>query len=180
VTDIRPDEVLAFWFIETDSKLWFRRDEAFDNEIRSRFGDLHTALSKDVPDSWLATRDGVLAAIIVLDQFSRNLFRGSPRAFAQDTDALNLAHLAIERGWASDYPEHRRAFLYMPFMHAEDRRAQDRSVELFTELGGDHLDFAKLHQGVIARFGRFPGRNKALGRESTAEEQAYLDDGGGF
>ena len=177
---VTPQEVLGFWFLETPPEKWFKRDEAFDLEIRQRFGDLHASLSEHVPDGWLGTRDGVLAAIIVLDQFSRNLHRGDGRAFANDQDALNLAFLAMERGWAHEYPERRRAFLYMPFMHCEDMRAQDRSVELFGEIGGENLEFAQMHRDVIAKFGRFPGRNAALGRESTAEEQRYLDEGGGF
>lgn len=178
-----PDagDVLRFWFEEVDHKDWFRGSEALDERIRDRFLALHRMLAADVPCGWLKTRAGLLAAIIVLDQFSRNLYRGDPRAFASDTDALNLAHLAIERGWDTDYSDDERQFLYMPFMHVEDARGQDRSVELFSLLEDDEpLEFAKAHREVINRFGRFPGRNAALSRKSTAAEQAYLDDGGGF
>ncbi|MGB3721822.1 MAG: DUF924 family protein [Pacificimonas sp.] len=176
-----PQDVLDFWFREVDKSDWFRGGAELDAKIAARFADLHGRLSDEVPDSWLASHEGVLAAIIVLDQFSRNLFRGDARAFASDGDALNLAHLAIERVWDGDYPDDERQFLYMPFMHVEDTRGQDRSVELFGLLDDDEpLRFADKHRDVIARFGRFPGRNTALGRESTAAEQRYLDDGGGF
>ncbi|OWV34544.1 hypothetical protein B5C34_00195 [Pacificimonas flava] len=176
-----PQDVLAFWFEESGPEQWFAKDAAFDEEIRRRFGTLREALAAHVPDDWLATADGLLAAIIVLDQFSRNLFRGSPRAFATDTDALNLTNLAIERGWDRDFAQDRRVFLYMPFMHCEDAYAQQRSVELFEDVGAEeNLEFAKAHRDVIDRFGRFPGRNEALGRTSTPEELAYLQEGGGF
>ena len=176
-----PQDVLRFWFEETDEEQWFACDAAFDAAIGRRFGDLHAAVAQEFPEEWLRTREGLLAGIIVLDQFSRNLHRGCPRAYASDVDALNLAHLAIERGWDEDYTPRERQFLYMPFMHTEDLRAQDRSVELFAALGLDEpLDFARRHRDVIRRFGRFPARNEALGRETTAKEQDYLAEGGGF
>lgn len=176
-----PEEILTFWFEELEEDQWFKRDEKVDAEIRRRFGGLHERVAAEFPEDWLASRDGLLAGIILLDQFSRNLHRDDPRAYANDTAALNLAHLAIERGWDTDYPPAQRAFLYMPFMHTEDLRAQERGVELFTALGlEEYTKFAKLHRDVIARFGRFPARNAALERETTAAEQEYLDEGGGF
>lgn len=176
-----PEDVLSFWFEEAGQDRWFNGGEAFDAEIHARFGPLHERVAAEFPDAWLDSRQGVLAGIIVLDQFSRNLHRGNARAFASDTDALNLTNLAIERGWEGDYGDYERAFLYMPFMHAEDMRAQDRSVELYKALGlPEQLKFAHLHRDVIARFGRYPARNAALGRDTTPAEQAYLDAGGGF
>ncbi|MGB7405357.1 MAG: DUF924 family protein [Pacificimonas sp.] len=178
---IDPGEVLRFWFEELDESDWFGGCEDVDRWIAERFGALHAALAKEVPDRWLATREGVLAAIIVLDQFSRNLHRDDAAAYANDSAALSLAHLAIERGWDADYDTAPRQFLYMPFMHVEDERGQARSVELFAELGdAETLKFAEAHRDVIDRFGRFPGRNAALGRQTTAAEQAYLGEGGGF
>ena len=178
---IGPEDVLDFWFEELSEEGWFGGGKALDERIRDRFGALHEAVAKDFPDSWLATREGLLAGILVLDQFSRNIHRGTARAYAADTDALNLANLAIERGWAEDYGPRERQFLHMPFMHAEDMRAQNEAVALFERLGLEEpADFARRHRDVIARFGRFPARNEALDRETTAEEQAYLDEGGGF
>lgn len=178
---LRPSDVLHFWFEQAGEEKWFKRTPDFDAEIRDRFAELHGLVTAEFPESWLSSRDGLLAGIIVLDQISRNLYRGDARAYASDADALNLANLAIERGWDQDYAPQERAFCYMPFMHAEDMRAQDRSVELFAALDHkDHLKYAESHREVIRRFGRFPGRNRALARRSTPEEQAYLDEGGGF
>jgi|TARA_R100000501_G_scaffold13654_3_gene24919 uncharacterized protein (DUF924 family) len=176
-----PQDILTFWFDETPSELHFKQDDELDRRIRDRFGAVHEDLSNHIPDAWLATHDGLLAAIIVLDQFSRNLHRGSARAFAQDQDALHLAQLAIERGWDQDYSEEERQFLYMPFMHGENMDAQDRAVELFTALRGEERpEYALGHRDIIERFGRFPNRNAALGRETTPEEQSFLDEGGGY
>ncbi|MBV7257620.1 DUF924 domain-containing protein [Pacificimonas sp. WHA3] len=178
---LAPEDVLAFWFEEADRALWFGKDDDFDALIRQRFGDLHAELAKEVPGAWLGTREGVLAAIIVLDQFSRNLFRGDGRSYAQDADALSLANLAIDRGWDGTYADDEKQFLYMPFMHGEHIDIQNRAVELYDAAKlKQPAEFARKHRDVILEFGRFPGRNAALGRENSAPEQAYLDDGGGF
>lgn len=172
------DKIIHFWF-GLDPKQWYRRDEKLDAEIAARFGETYRALETGGAESWLATPQGWLAAIIVLDQFPRNMFRGSARAFATDEAALALAERAIAKGVDMKLPPEQRAFLYMPFQHTEDRDGQARSVALFTALGNPvNLDFAQRHKAVIDRFGRFPHRNEALGRKSTDAEIAFLKQPG--
>jgi uncharacterized protein (DUF924 family) len=172
------DEIIKFWF-GLDPKQWYRRDEKLDAEIAARFGDIYAALKGGVPESWLQSPQGFLAAVIVLDQLPRNMFRGSARAFATDGAALALAKRASEEGVDAKLPPVQRAFLYMPFQHAEDEGDQARSVGLFTALGNpDNLDFAQRHKAIIDRFGRFPHRNETLGRESTPEEREFLKQPG--
>jgi uncharacterized protein (DUF924 family) len=185
MTTTTPDEaeaVLAWWFGALAPSQRFARDDAVDAEIRTRFGDLHARLARSVPPEWTATPRGLLAAVIVLDQFSRNLHRGDARAFAQDGRALALAEEALARGDDADLTQEERHFLYMPFMHSESVAHQRRCVALMERLGlGEALDYALRHKAVIDRFGRFPHRNAALGRRSTAEEEAYLKEpGSGF
>ena len=172
-------DVLAFWFDELKPEQRFARDAEVDATIRKRFGGLHGRLSQHVPDDWTANPQALLAAVIVLDQFSRNLYRDDPRAFANDGVALNLARLALKRGDDALMDEAQRQFLYMPFMHSEDADDQDRCVELMQETGNaEAVDFAKQHKAIIDRFGRFPHRNEALGRATTAEEAAFLEQPG--
>jgi uncharacterized protein (DUF924 family) len=171
--------VLAFWFDETPADKHFAKDADLDRAIAERFGALRNRLLASGAAGWDGDPGTMLAAIIVLDQFSRNIHRGSREAFAADGLALDLAHRAMAKGWDEVIPPERRAFLYMPLMHAEDREEQRRSVDCFTRLGNpDNLDFAKAHRVVIDRFGRFPSRNAALGRASTEAEQAYLSQPG--
>lgn len=173
----RIDEVLAFWFEELTPDDWFGGGEAVDNRIRDRFLALHEALRDDVPESWRATARGMLAAVIALDQFPRNLYRGDPRAFAADPVALALATEAIERGLDRTMTHDERKFLYLPFEHSEDPSVQARSVELFAALEDEETTgYAIRHQEIIDRFGRFPHRNEVLGRESTPEELAFLKE----
>jgi uncharacterized protein (DUF924 family) len=175
------DDVLRFWFEELTPKNWFRRDTIVDAAIKVRFGELYEQLKDAVPDDWLLSAKGYLAAIIVLDQFPRNMFRDDARAFVTDAAALALAKRAIAQGFDKRLAPKERAFLYMPFQHAEDAQDQARSVGLFTALGNPfNLDFALRHQAVIDRFGRFPHRNQILGRASTAEEVAFLAEGAPF
>lgn len=169
--------VLRFWLEETPAEKHFEQDAALDAEIARRFGPLRDAVLAGDGAGWGDTPDAILAAIILLDQFSRNLHRGSAEAFAGDALARSLAERAITRGWDADLPADRRVFLYMPFMHAEAPGDQERSVALFgdPELGiPDNLKYARDHAAVIECFGRFPVRNAALGRNSTPEEEAYL------
>jgi uncharacterized protein (DUF924 family) len=169
------DDILRFWFGELTYQDWFRRDEAVDATIASRFGAVYHELRAGVPASWLETPEGVLAAILVLDQFPRNLFRDDARAFATDDVALALAKQAIADGTDQRLTPDQRAFIYMPFQHSEDRIDQARSVGLYARLGIPlNLDFALRHQAVIDRFGRFPHRNGVLDRASTAAEEAFL------
>jgi uncharacterized protein (DUF924 family) len=175
------DDVVHFWFVELRPEAWFKRDEAIDAAIRERFGGLHGSLTEKVPASVTRTPLGALATVIVLDQFSRNLFRNSPRAFACDATALAIAQESIAAGFDRELDRNQRTFLYMPFQHSEDREVQRRSVELFTALGdAETLDYAQQHRDVIERFGRFPHRNRVLGRESTAKELEFLKTHPGF
>lgn len=172
------DEVLGFWR-QAGGEKWFSADAGFDAEIADRFGALHKAAAAGRCDDWAQAAPGALALIIVLDQFSRNIHRGTVEAFANDAKALGLAEKALERGFDQQVEKTLRGFFYLPFMHAEDMAAQQRSVALFEVLGGEEsLKFAKIHADIISRFGRFPHRNKALGRPMLAEEQEYLDQGG--
>lgn len=172
------EDVLHFWRRAGGEK-WFTADAGFDAEIAERFGALHKAAAAGRCDEWAETAPGALALIIVLDQFSRNIHRDSAEAFACDAKALGLAEEALERGFDQQVEKSLRGFFYMPFMHAEDRAAQARSVALFEALGGEEgLKYAEIHADIIARFGRFPHRNRALGRPMLAEEQEYLDQGG--
>ena len=169
------DEIIRFWFEELLPKDWFRKDEAVDGTIASRFGATYHELRSGVPASWLDKPEDFLAAILVLDQFPRNMFREEARAFATDQPALALAKRAIAEGAAAKLSPNQRSFIYVPFQHSEDKADQARSVALFTVLGQPlGLDFALRHQAIIDRFGRFPHRNAVLGRASTEEEQAFL------
>lgn len=167
------NEVLDFWF--SDPSRWWKKDPAFDEEIRQKFGQLHAEIDAGEHEDWLKTPEGALAYVIVLDQFSRNMFRGTGRMFASDERALSAAQRAIAAGHDQALPRERRTFLYMPFMHSEDLAIQERSMALFASLGAEeNLSFARQHRDIVARFGRFPHRNALLGRESTAEELEFL------
>jgi uncharacterized protein (DUF924 family) len=171
--------VLAFWFDETPADKHFAKDADLDRAIAERFGALRDRLLASGAAGWDGEPETMLAAIIVLDQFSRNIHRGSGEAFAADGLALDLAHRAMAKGWDEAFPPERRAFVYLPLMHAEDREEQRLCVACFTRLGlAENLDFAHAHRVVIDRFGRFPSRNAALGRVSTEAEQAYLSQPG--
>jgi uncharacterized protein (DUF924 family) len=175
---VQAEDVLAFWR-EAGPDRWFVKDDAFDAEIRDRFLGLYEAASTGQLDHWSATAEGALALVIVLDQFPRNMFRGSARTFAADTRARAVANLALKRGYDQDVPEVERGFLFLPFMHSEDLADQIRCVALYRAAGDANLKYAEDHRDIIRRFGRFPHRNAVLGRETTPEEQAFLD-GGGF
>lgn len=172
--------ILDFWFGLPPEK-HFAKDEALDREIAARFGPLRERVLATEAAGWRDDPDALLAAIILLDQFSRNLHRGEAQAFAADPLARALVDEAIGRGWEGRYPPDRRVFLYLPLMHAEDQALQALSVKAYEALGlEENTQFAREHCDVLARFGRFPGRNAALGRESTAEELAWLEQGGGW
>jgi uncharacterized protein (DUF924 family) len=185
--DAQAQNVLDFWFLPPDNPgygqsrvEWFRKDDAFDAQIRDRFGALIDAAIEGGLCAWDATPHGALARLIVLDQFTRNVYRGTPRAFAGDARALALAVALTQAGQDRQLAPMLRAFAYLPFEHAEDLAMQARAVELFQLLsqaqpGFDGmLDYAQRHQEVIARFGRFPHRNAILGRPSTPEEVEFL------
>lgn len=193
-------EILDFWFGELDEhglpdsdhrNKWFRSDRKFDQEIRRRFLSLVLFASEQGLEHWRQEAGGVLAEIILLDQFSRNIFRGSGMAFDQDPQALKLCRKATERGQDMRLPPVQRAFLYMPLQHSERKKDQDRSVEYYEQLArstqgilrnfmGSFCQSARDHREIIRRFGRFPHRNEALGRASTPEETDYLQGGPRF
>lgn len=169
------DDVLHFWFEELSEKDWFRGSTHVDDKCRSRFGDIYAALKADPPVPESADARTLLAAVIVFDQFSRNIFRKTPEAYATDANALAMARQAVESGKARSLPERQRYFLYMPFMHSEDLTAQAESVRLFNALGvPDGMKYARHHHDIVERFGRFPHRNPILGRRSTPEELEFV------
>jgi uncharacterized protein (DUF924 family) len=178
----QANEVLHFWFGELSRQQWFVVSPELDAVIGDRFGALHLALARGDVEAWRDTPERRLAAIIVLDQLSRNIYRGTPLAFAADWIALREARLAVEAGADQAVAADRKAFFYLPFEHSEALADQERSVELFRALGdADYLDYAERHLAVIREFGRFPHRNRLLGRESTSAELDYLSKpGAGF
>ncbi len=172
-------DVLGFWLEEVGPKAWFGKDAIFDQKIRDRFLILYEVLARWPAQDALASAERALATVIVLDQFPRNLFRGSASAFATDALAREVAAGAIAKGYDRELPEGARLFLYLPFEHSEDKDDQVRAVALISGLNDPELvGYALRHQAVIDRFGRFPHRNAALGRASTAEEQAFLAEPG--
>ena len=186
----RSEQVLAFWFGAPDEaeygkqrEKWFKKDPAFDDEIRLRFRSLYDEAVQGRLDHWQGDAHGCLALILVLDQFSRNMFRDSAKAFAADAEALVLARHATAQGFDKTMPLVHRTFYYLPFEHSEDLQDQLVSVELFRACERHDgyqrsLDYALRHMEVIQRFGRFPHRNETLGRESTPEEVAFLKQSG--
>lgn len=189
--NVAPNDVLQFWF-GTDTKnplqnqsTWWKKDSKFDKKIKLRFGATLTQAVNGELDHWLDTPEGTLAFIIVLDQFSRNIYRNTPKAFAQDSLALTTARDAIKQGFDKKLSITERIFFYMPLQHAEDLRTQDASIILFKQLADDadgsikeaiggNLSYAHAHRDIIVKFGRYPHRNKILGRESTKEEIEFL------
>ena len=175
-----PVTVLDYWLGEIGPQGWYAGGEALDADIRDRFADLWQAAADGGLDHWVDGPGGTLAFIVLTDQFPRNMFRDSPRAFASDTRALRVASTAVFHGWDLRVAGPMRQFLYLPFMHSERLTDQDRSVRLFKArmAEGDNLLHARAHREVIRRFGRFPYRNAALGRVTTAAEAAFLAAGG--
>jgi uncharacterized protein (DUF924 family) len=181
------DNVLGFWFGDSSEAAygrWYTRDAAFDAEIRERFGALHDEAARGGLDDWRGTARGELALVVVLDQFSRNLYRDDPRAFAQDFRALDVARALVTSGRLQELTPVEHMVALMPYMHAEDRETQRESVRLFGELAAERpgdgmlanaLDYAQRHAVIVERFGRYPHRNAALGRASSPEELTFLD-----
>lgn len=196
----RSADVLAYWFDAVDQhgvcapqqhKLWFQSRTETDAHIRSCYGDLVEAALAGRLAHWAETPDGLMALVLLLDQFTRNMYRGTAGAFAGDETALALVQDAIARGVDRAMPTIHRAFLYIPFEHSEDLDVQEQGVELFDQLLADchekareeihgYREYAVAHRDVIAGFGRFPHRNRILGRESTTAEQGHLEQHGGF
>ena len=171
--------VNRFWFEEIDPKQWWVKDETFDALVRTRFEATHRAASWGELFAWRDTAEGRLAEIVVLDQFSRNMYRDTPRAFAFDALALVLAQEAVARGVDRELPPPRRAFLYLPYMHSESPLIHEQAIPLFSQSGLEHnLEFELKHKHIIERFGRYPHRNAVLGRVSTPEEIEFLKQPG--
>ena len=173
-----PNDILGFWLGAGPAK-WFKKVAAFDEAIRLKFEPTHHRAARGEYDAWAATAEGALALLLLLDQFPRNLYRGSGHAFATDAKARALARAAIERGFDRKVEPTLRNFFYLPFEHSEDLTDQDDCLALCAEAGvADDIKWAGVHREIIARFGRFPHRNAALGRVTSPEEQAFLDAGG--
>jgi uncharacterized protein (DUF924 family) len=176
--EVAPEDIFAFWR-EAGPARWYTKDAAFDAIIRRRFMGLWEKAASGKLTAWEASDAGALALVIVLDQFPRNMFRGDARTYASDTLALGAAHRAIARGSDARIEPDLLEFLYMPFMHSEHVADQLRCVELFRNSGSpENLKYAEDHADIIRRFGRFPHRNRILGRVTTPQEQAFLDQGG--
>jgi uncharacterized protein (DUF924 family) len=177
---IEPHAVIAFWR-RAGPRAWFKKSDAFDAEIRARFEPFHHAAARGEYDAWVETPEGSLALLLLLDQFPRNLYRGSGHAFATDPKARSVARAAIDADHDRAHPPQLRGFYYLPFEHSEDPADQAKAVELCEALEretGESAKWARSHRAIIARFSRFPHRNACLGRATTAEEQTFLDEGG--
>ncbi len=181
MTDAReptPQDILAFWR-EAGSERWYTKDAAFDAQVRRQFLGLWQRAAAGELSSWEASDNGALALVIILDQFSRNMFRDDAKAFSTDRQALEVAARVIARGVDARIEPILLEFLYMPFMHSEQMGDQQRCVELFRKTGNtDNIGYAENHAEIVSRFGRFPHRNRVLGRTTTPDEQAFLDSGG--
>jgi uncharacterized protein (DUF924 family) len=177
-----PADIVTFWRAAGE-KRWFEKDDAFDAAIRLKFEPTHHAAARGEYGHWIENADGGLALLILLDQFPRNLYRGSAHSWASDPLARRVAADAIERSHHRSFEANLRQFFYLPFEHSEDLADQARGVALCEQEkvdtgDGELLKWALLHQDIISRFGRFPHRNRALGRTTTPEEQAFLEEGG--
>ncbi len=172
-------DILSFWFDELTNKQHFSKDPALDAAMRARFGDVLEAAAHCELFGWRASAEGRLAEIVLLDQFSRNIFRDTPRAFAQDALALLLAQELVASGQDQRWPPRQRAFAYMPYMHSESLLIHEQAVRLFSQPGMENnLDFELRHKAIIERFGRYPHRNHVLARASSAAEIAFLVEPG--
>lgn len=178
VGDITPADIIAFWR-EAGRERWYKRDDAFDAEVRRRFCALWQRAAAGELGSWETSDEGALALVIVLDQFPRNMFRGDPMTFSSDAPARDVARRAIDRAVDRRIDPALLEFLYMPFMHSEHLPDQEHCIALFQDANNaENLKYAQEHADIIRRFGRFPHRNRMLGRPTTDEEQTFLDNGG--
>jgi uncharacterized protein (DUF924 family) len=173
-----PNDILTFWK-NAGPKQWYSHDPRFDDAIRLKFEPVHHAAARGEYDAWVETPEGTLALLILLDQFPRNLYRRSAHAFATDPKARAIARAAAERGWHRVVQPEMRQFMLLPFEHSEDIADQDHGLALAEALGDPEIvKWQNIHRDIIVRFGRFPHRNPMLGRTTTSEEQAFLDEGG--
>lgn len=176
---MEANEIINFWFNEISPQQWWQKDEQFDELIKDRFSDIHFSAHQGELFEWRDTASGRLAEIIILDQFSRNMFRDTPQAFASDPLALGLAQEAVSLGVDKELNQIERSFLYMPYMHSESKAIHEEAVKLFKVNGNEsNYEFEIKHKIIIDRFGRYPHRNDILGRDSTNEELAFLKEPG--
>ncbi len=179
--DKTAQKVIDFWFTQLSPEMWWRKDAELDGFIKQEFLDVHQAASKLELSAWRQTAEGALAEIIVLDQFSRNIYRLEPRAFAYDEIALALAQFAVAQGLDKQLPLERAAFIYMPYMHSESLVIHEQALTLFSQQGLENqLHFELEHKAIIEQFGRYPHRNSILKRQSTPEELEFLQSHSGF
>jgi uncharacterized protein (DUF924 family) len=172
---VDSQSIIDFWFSERVRPLWFNSTPEFDEELRKQYADLYQDAKADKLKGWEDSAEGCLALVIILDQFPLNMFRGQPESFATEAKAVHVARQAVTQGLDMQLESQYRVFLYMPFMHSENMADQDLAVELFDKSGlSNNLRFAHHHRDIVRRFGRFPHRNVILGRQSTAQELAYL------
>jgi uncharacterized protein (DUF924 family) len=169
--------VVGFWR-QAGPSMWFAKDADFDRRFRERFLGAHEAAARGDLEHWMTTPEGALALLVLLDQFPRNAFRGTPRMYATDAAARRIAAAAVDAGHDQAMPPDLRKFFYLPFAHSEDLADQERSVALCRFLGSPDSAHSERHRDIVKRFGRFPHRNPILGRNMTAEEQEFLDQGG--
>jgi uncharacterized protein (DUF924 family) len=174
---VAADDVVSFWQ-EAGRPIWFAKDTNFDHRFRERFISAHEAAARGELNDWAATPNGALALLILLDQFPRNAFRGTPRMYASDAQACEIAKRAVATGHDRQICSELRAFFYLPFCHCEGLAQQEHAVALMRDLSEEAVRAAERHRDIIKRFGRFPHRNPILGRAMSTEEQAYLDQGG--
>ncbi|MBI6632021.1 DUF924 family protein [Pseudomonas paralactis] len=177
-TTTQPAEAVIEFWTQAGAKRWFAKDEGFDTAFRDTFHTTHMQAARRELDGWLATADGALALLILLDQYPRNAFRGTAHMFATDPLARFYAQQMVEAGLDQQIDPQLRAFCYLPFEHSEDPQDQQRSLVLNQQLDANTYHWAKEHADIIQRFGRFPHRNAVLGRATTAAEQVFLDEGG--
>ncbi len=171
-----PKEILHFWFDEIKPEQRFKKDPAFDQRLRNDFLETHQSITKKEKEDWKQTPEGILAYIIVLDQFSRNMFREKPESFASDEQALSATIEGLAKGFEKEIEEARLSFFYMPMMHSENSEVHKKALPIFESLGEAMARYEVLHKKIIDRFGRYPHRNKILGRESTPEEIEFLKE----
>lgn len=177
-----PETIIDYWFADGMPPRWFKKDDAFDAELRERFADAYETAASGGYDSWRESAEGTIALVLLLDQIPRNIFRDTPKAFEADAKARELTQRALTYQLDQNLSILQRMFLYMPLMHSESLEEQEQGVQLFTDLGREeNIRYAIAHRDVIAKYGRFPHRNAILGRTNTPEEEAYLaQPGTGF
>ncbi len=175
-TVVNPEDIIEFWYADENRELWFKSTPEFDRELQRRFRQTWEQARRGELDHWRAHAEGCLALVIVLDQFPLNMFRGEAQSFATEAQSREVARHALEQGFDRECSTEHKAFLYMPFMHSEDLADQELSLRLYAAPGLEsNLRFARHHHDIVARFGRFPHRNAALGRDSSEAEIEYLD-----